>query len=106
MNSTSHSPCAVGATDDQRNLRQLEARLTAETAERKRLGRELDIRNCAFDAAATHFIIGDTTKPNWPVHGGSIDVQSTIGVGAHFIVRLPVAGRAVTSHSANSSQAP
>jgi signal transduction histidine kinase len=39
-------------------------------------------------------------------HGGSIDVHSTVGVGTHFIVRLPIVGRAVKSHSADSLQAP
>ena len=52
---------------DDTDLRQLEARLAMEGAERERLRRELDIRNCALDAATTHFIIGDTTKRNWPV---------------------------------------
>lgn len=67
MNSTSYSPSAAHSADGQRYLRQLEARLTVEGTERERLRRELDIRNCALDAATTHFIIGDTTKRNWPV---------------------------------------
>ena len=67
VNSTSYSPIAARSADGQRDLPQLEARLAVEGAELKRLRRELDIRNCALDAAATHFIIGDTTKPNWPV---------------------------------------
>ena len=67
MNSTSLSPTGARSADGQRDLPQLEARLAVEGAELQRLRRELDIRNCALDAAATHFIIGDTTKPNWPV---------------------------------------
>jgi signal transduction histidine kinase len=39
-------------------------------------------------------------------HGGSIDVHSTAGVGTQFIVRLPIAGRAVESHSPDSLQTP
>ena len=45
----------------------LEELLAAEIVERERLRRELDVRNCALDAAATHFIIGDATRPGWPV---------------------------------------
>jgi PAS domain S-box-containing protein len=67
MNSTSYSPSAARSAGGQRDLSQLQARLAAESAERERLRRELEIRSCALDAAATHFIIGDTTKPNWPV---------------------------------------
>src|SRR6185437_11181190 len=36
-------------------------------AETERLRKELDVRNCALDAAASHFIIGDATRPGWPV---------------------------------------
>jgi two-component system NtrC family sensor kinase len=45
----------------------LETRLAAETAERERLRKALEVRNCALDAAASHFIIGDATRPGWPV---------------------------------------
>src|SRR5579863_559175 len=45
----------------------LEERLAAEITERRRLRSELDVRNCALDAAATHIIIGDATRPGWPV---------------------------------------
>jgi PAS domain S-box-containing protein len=45
----------------------LEARLAAEIAEQERLRSELGVRNCALDAAASHFIIGDATRPGWPV---------------------------------------
>jgi PAS domain S-box-containing protein len=67
MSSSAYSPSITRSADDQRDLHQLEAWLAVEGAERERLSRELDIRNCALDAAATHFIIGDTTQPNWPV---------------------------------------
>jgi PAS domain S-box-containing protein len=53
--------------DEPGALQRLEERLAAVTAERERLRRELDVRNCALDAAATHFIIGDATRPGWPV---------------------------------------
>ena len=36
-------------------------------------------------------------------HGGSIDVYSTFDFGTRFVVTLPVVGRSVTSHCANSS---
>ena len=59
---------AAAATQLQENsVQSLRERLAAETAERERLRRELDVRNCALDAAATHFIIGDATQPGWPV---------------------------------------
>lgn len=48
-------------------LQSLQRRLAAEITERERLRRELDVRNCALDAAASHFIIGDATRPGWPV---------------------------------------
>ena len=67
MNSSASSPSTTRLAGDDTDLRQLEARLAMEGAERERLRRELDIRNCALDAATTHFIIGDTTKRNWPV---------------------------------------
>jgi len=54
-------------SDELDALRPLEELLAAEIAERQRLRRELDVRNCALDAAATHFIIGDATLPGWPV---------------------------------------
>ena len=48
-------------------LSPLEELLAAEIVEHRRLRRELDVRNCALDAAATHIIIGDATRPGWPV---------------------------------------
>lgn len=54
-------------TDGPDALGPLEELLAAEITERRRLRRELDVRNCALDAAATHIIIGDATRPGWPV---------------------------------------
>ena len=54
-------------TDAPDALRALEALLAAAVAEQQRLRRELDVRNCALDAAATYFLIGDATRPDWPV---------------------------------------
>ena len=48
-------------------LSPLEELLAAEITERRRLRRELDVRNWALDAAATHIIIGDATRPGWPL---------------------------------------
>jgi PAS domain S-box-containing protein len=70
MHSAPYSTSATGSAEnprDERQLEQLEARLAAEVAERERLRREIDIRNCALDAASTHVVIGDVSKPNWPV---------------------------------------
>src|SRR6185503_10342652 len=33
----------------------------------ERLQRELELRNCAMDAAASHFMILDTQRPHWPI---------------------------------------
>jgi two-component system NtrC family sensor kinase len=35
--------------------------------ELERLRSELDLRNCALDAATTHFMVLDATRPNWPI---------------------------------------
>src|SRR2546430_12068758 len=67
MNSSASSQSTARLAGEDADLRQLEARLAMEGAARERLRCELDIRNCALDAATTHFIIGDTTKHNWPV---------------------------------------
>ena len=61
---SAQEPSGTDALDP---LRPLEELLAAEIAERQRLRRELDVRSCALDAAATHFIIGDATRPGWPV---------------------------------------
>jgi PAS domain S-box-containing protein len=54
-------PCESGAPGE------LESRLADESAALERLRKELEVRNCALDAAASHFIIGDATRPGWPV---------------------------------------
>jgi PAS domain S-box-containing protein len=61
---STHAPGELAEADE---LRLLRARLAAEIAERERLRRELDVRNCALDAAATHFIIGDAAAAGWPI---------------------------------------
>jgi len=53
--------------DQNSELRHTSPPLAGNVTELERLRRELDVRNCALDAAATHFIIGDATKPNWPL---------------------------------------
>ena len=58
---------APGRAQDQDTSELLETRLAAEIAEGERLRSELGVRNCALDAAASHFIIGDATRPDWPV---------------------------------------
>jgi PAS domain S-box-containing protein len=57
----------IGSMDEQDESRELRALLHSEIAGRERLRRELDIRNCALDAAPTHFIIADATQPAWPI---------------------------------------
>ena len=46
---------------------QLEVRLESEIALRQRLQRELELRDCAMDAAASHFMILDMQRPGWPI---------------------------------------
>ncbi|MDB6088669.1 MAG: sensor protein [Gammaproteobacteria bacterium] len=41
--------------------------LAAEREERARLQSEFDLRNCALDAAATHFMIIDVSQPRWTI---------------------------------------
>ena len=53
-------------TGAQANL-QLEALLEGEMALRERLQGELALRNCAMDAAASHFMIIDMQRPGWPI---------------------------------------
>jgi PAS domain-containing protein len=38
-----------------------------EVAERARLQSELDLRNCALDAASTHFMIIDVAQRKWMI---------------------------------------
>src|SRR5262245_9662572 len=47
------------AVDSRASTLELEAVLENETAERKRLQRELEVRHCALDAATSHFLILD-----------------------------------------------
>ena len=44
-------------------LQQLECRLRAEVAVKDRLERELNLRNSALDAGASHFMIIDACQP-------------------------------------------
>ena len=53
--------------DQNSELRHTSPPFAGNVTELERLRRELDVRNCALDAAATHFIIGDATKPDWPL---------------------------------------
>jgi PAS domain S-box-containing protein len=46
---------------------QLEILLEAEVAVRLRLQRDLQLRNCALNAAASHFLVLDMQLPGWPI---------------------------------------
>jgi len=52
---------------DAQAVRRLESLLAVEREERARLQRELDLRNCALDAARTHFMIVDVCNPRWNI---------------------------------------
>jgi PAS domain S-box-containing protein len=46
---------------------QLEVLLEAEVTVRLRLQRDLELRNCALNAAASHFLVLDMQLPGWPI---------------------------------------
>jgi len=46
---------------------QLEVVLEAEVAVRLRLQRDLELRNCALNAAASHFLVLDMQQHGWPI---------------------------------------
>jgi two-component system, NtrC family, sensor kinase len=49
------------------DISELRRALTAETRAREHLQRELTVRNCALDAASSHFMILDMAQPGWPI---------------------------------------
>jgi PAS domain S-box-containing protein len=53
--------------DDPGEIAGLKRALAAETVARARLQRELDVRNCALDAASAHFMILDMAQRGWPI---------------------------------------
>jgi PAS domain S-box-containing protein len=53
--------------DQQHEIEQLRHLLAAERAARAQLQSDLDLRNYALDAAATHFMIVDVSQPRWSV---------------------------------------
>jgi PAS domain S-box-containing protein len=50
-----------------RARRQPSGLLEEEASVCQRLQRELELRNCAMDAAASHFMILDMQRPHWPI---------------------------------------
>jgi PAS domain S-box-containing protein len=48
-------------------ITRLRRALEAETAVREHLQHELDVRNCALDAASSHFMILDMSRRGWPI---------------------------------------
>lgn len=60
-------PERQGCEQEQQARLQLEVLLEAEMAVRQGLQRELELRNCAMDAAASHFTILDMQRPGWPI---------------------------------------
>jgi PAS domain S-box-containing protein len=62
------STSAPGSEPDRHNaLDQFKALLAGERALRARIQSELDLRNCALDAATTHFMIVDVSRPHWAI---------------------------------------
>jgi PAS domain S-box-containing protein len=52
---------------DPPTIDELQSLLASERAARIRLQEELELRNCALDAAATHFMIVDVSAPAWRI---------------------------------------
>lgn len=75
----------------QQDIAELRSRLAAETAEKDRLQRCLDLRNAALDAAATYFMIVDAKLEHWPIAyaNRALAVQHGFS-GAHDLVGKPV----------------
>jgi PAS domain S-box-containing protein len=48
-------------------LQKLQSQLSQERNEQARLRSELELRNCALDAASTHFMIIDVSQPQWAI---------------------------------------
>jgi hypothetical protein len=59
--------------------------LDAERVARDRLQSELELRNCALDAASTHFMIIDVSHPTW-----AIDSVSFLQAAAADLARLRI----------------
>ena len=93
----STNPAGSPDPADRSEIRLLEARLAAEIAESARLRKELDVRNCALDAAASHFIIGDATRPGWPVV--YVNRAITRDYGPKIVVKSKFGGKNVTAGS-------
>jgi PAS domain S-box-containing protein len=53
--------------DNQHEIEQLRSLLAAERDARAQLQTDLDLRNYALDAAATHFMILDVSQPRWAI---------------------------------------
>jgi hypothetical protein len=51
------------STTQEQEIERLRAELAAERAARQRTQQDLDLRNAALDAAATHFMILDARHP-------------------------------------------
>lgn len=60
-------PAPALTSHDVESRLQLEMVLEAEIAVRQHLQRELALRNCAMDAASSHFMILDMQRPGWPI---------------------------------------
>jgi two-component system NtrC family sensor kinase len=61
------SPVVIQKSSELPETERLCAQLAAANEERERLGRELELRNCALDAASTHFMIIDVCGPRWVI---------------------------------------
>ena len=74
----------------QHEIEQLRRLLAAERAARAQLQTDLDLRNYALDAAATHFMIVDVSQPRWSI------VYANRGVaGAHGYDATELLGRSL-----------
>jgi PAS domain S-box-containing protein len=61
------TPAPAPEPERHKALDQFKALLASERAQRARVQSELDLRNCALDAATTHFMIVDVSRPHWAI---------------------------------------
>ncbi len=97
------TPVAIQQSAERNDLKQLQLLLDAERDERARLQSELDLRNCALDAAATHFMVMEVRALRWRIvyvnraiaQGHGYDVSELMGRSPAALV--PMEENAVAS---------
>jgi PAS domain S-box-containing protein len=68
------------------DISELRRTLAAETRAREHLQRELTVRNCALDAASSHFMILDMAQSGWPIVFANRAIARDHGYEPHELV--------------------